>query len=157
MIQGFKTNTGWTKNVRSILYLSLRVYELDLSSNKEFWAIHCIKNRQNSTCFRNKNCLKSKNMDVLMEIGTFRAQGSSPRTLPNYGIMVTQITDHKIRCRLVYGLCYSYRARLQNISYIPYCCGCQPNSTLKCEMWGSHSGTTEIQRPVRCDAASLCK
>lgn len=157
MIWGLKTNTGWTKNVCIVQYLSLRVYNLDLSSNEEFWAIRCINNGQNSSCFRNKNCLTSKNTDVPTEISMFRAQGSSPRKLPNYGTMVTQLTVHKIRCCLAYGRCYSDRAHLQNISYIPYCCGCQPNNTLKCEMWGSHSRTTDIQRPVRCDAASLCK
>ena len=81
MTRGFITHTGCTKNVCIIQYLSLIYSDLVLLSNEEFWAIGCINNGQNSTCFRNKNCLTSKEMDVPMEISTFGAQGSSPRTL----------------------------------------------------------------------------
>jgi len=63
--------------------------------------------------FRNKNCLTSKEMDVLMEISMFRAQGSPPRTLPSCGLMVTQLTVHQIRCCSAYELCYSDRESLQ--------------------------------------------
>lgn len=60
MIQGFKTNTGRTKDVCSVQYLSFIVSDLDLLSKEEFRAIRCINNGQNSTHFRNKNRLTSQ-------------------------------------------------------------------------------------------------
>jgi hypothetical protein len=85
-------------------------------------------------CFKNKNCFTSKETDVPMEISTFGAHGSSPRTLPDCVIMVTQLSVHQIRCCLAYALRYSDTASLHYISYIPYRCGCQTNNTLKCEI-----------------------
>ena len=146
-----------TYEIESIFLNHAVFSDLVLLSNEKFWAISCTNNGQNALCFRNKNCLTSKETDIPTEIGTFRAQGSSPRTLPDCEITVTQLTVHQVRCCLACGLCYSDRANLQNIRYIPYCCGCQPNGTLECEIWGSCSGTNEIQRPLGCDAASLCK
>ena len=133
MTWGFK-HTGCTKNVCSIQYLSLIFSDLVLLSFEEFWAVRCISNGQNSMCFRNKNCLTSKETDVPTEISTFGAQGSSPSTLSDWGIMITQLKVHQVRRCLACGLCYSDRSSLHNMSYIPYCCGCQPNSIIKCEI-----------------------